>query len=168
MNLKVGDKVIVIAGSNKGKEGTHGKFKTKKQADAQWYRSKKGRSSMKEYKEVESIFSELESHVVSSESLIERPYLDEYAFIEGKILERLDDGTEIELCLWTDRELQMSFWDVSIDKKIFDAEEDFLSYLKERGLYLEDIKDKYSRWHYCGLIPNDDVYRIQYYEEEDD
>lgn len=108
---------------------------------------------MKEYKEVEYIFSELESHVVSSKSLIERPYLTEDAFIEGKILETLDDGMEIELCLWTDRELHMSFWDVSIDKKTFDEKEtDFLSY--ENGTPIEHGK---IREMFNNLIKENDL-----------
>ena len=124
---------------------------------------------MKEYKEVESIFSGLNSHVVNSKSLIERPYRDENVFIEGRILETLDDGMEIELCLWTDCDCHMSFWDVSIGKELFDAKgKDFLSYLKDKGLYLENVKEKYGKWHYCGLIEKDDVYRIQYYEENDE
>ncbi len=124
---------------------------------------------MKEYKEVEHIFSELNNHVVSSKSLIEHPYLNKGVFIEGQILETLDDGMEIELCLWTDCDWHMSFWDVSINKELFDKKEkDFLSYLKDKGLHLENVKEKYSKWHYCGLIERDDVYRIQYYEEDED
>lgn len=122
---------------------------------------------MKEYKEVESIFSGLNSHVVNSKSLIEHPYRDEDVFIEAQILETLDDGTKIELCLWTDCDCHMSFWDVSVNKKSFDEKEiDFLSYLKDKGLYLENVKDKYGKWRYCGLTEKDDVYRIQYYEAD--
>ena len=70
---------------------------------------------MNEYRKVDSMFSGLDSHIVASKSLIERPYKDndEDVLIEGQILETLEDGIEIELCLWTDCECHMSFWDVS-------------------------------------------------------
>ena len=125
---------------------------------------------MDEYKEVDYIFSKLSSHVVESRSLIEHPYRDDDVLIEGQILEILDDGMEVELCLWTECALHMSFWDVSIDKEQFDSKinETFLEYLKNKGLYLENIRDKYGRWKYCGIIEKEDVYRIQYYEMDDD
>lgn len=127
---------------------------------------------MDEYRKVDSIISGLESHIAASRSLIERPYkdYDEGVFIEGKILMTLDDGIEIELCLWTDCECHISFWDVSIEKQLFDSKvkTDFLTYLEDKGLYLQNIEDKYGRLRYCGIIEKDDVYRIQYYEEDDD
>ena len=127
---------------------------------------------MSKYKEVDSIFEGLSSHVTASRSLIEKPYLnkEEGVFIGGQILQTLDDGMEVELCLWTDCECHISFWDVSIDKQFFDskAETDFLTYLRGKGLYLEDLKIRYSIWHYCGPISMENVYRIQYYEEEVD
>lgn len=56
---------------------------------------------MNEYRKVDSMFSGLDSHIVASKSLIERPYKDndEDVLIEGQILETLEDGIEIELCL---------------------------------------------------------------------
>ena len=125
---------------------------------------------MSEYKEVEYIFEKLSEHVSASKSLIEKPYVDKQdnVLIEGQILQTLDDGMEVELCLWTDCECHLSFWDVSIQKKLFDAkaQTDFLSYLAGKGLYLGNLKDRSGRWYYCGLIPMDDVYRIQYFEED--
>ena len=101
---------------------------------------------MNEYRKVDSMFSGLDCHIVASKSLIERPYKDndEDVLIEGQILETLEDGIEIELCLWTDCECHMSFWDVSIEKQLFDSKVkiDFLTYLKDKGLYLENLKDK--------------------------
>lgn len=126
---------------------------------------------MKEYREVEGLFSGLDQYKVASRSLIEGPYKDgDEVLIEAQILETLDDGMEIELCLWTDCGWHLSFWDVSIEKGIFDskAEIDFLSYLRDKGIYLENVKDKYGRWRYCGEKTKEKVYRIQYYEEEDD
>ena len=121
-------------------------------------------------REVDNIFSELEKFTVASKSMIERPYRDGDVFIGAQIIKTLDDGMEVELCQWTDCDLQMSFWDVSIDKQMFDikARKGFTQYLMEKGLFLENVKDKYSRWRYCGLIERDDVYRIQYYEVEED
>ena len=128
-----------------------------------------GGLTMSKYKEITGIFKEFESHVVDSRSLIEKPYKDdeEGVYIWAQILNTLDDGMEVELCMWTDCDCHISFWDVSVDKKFFDskAETDFLTYLRDKGLFLEDLKVRYSIWHYCGLIPMDDVYRIQYYEE---
>ena len=125
---------------------------------------------MREYREVNSMFEGLKKHIVSSDC-VEDTNQDEEVIIEGQILETLDDGMEIELCLWTDREIHMSFWDVSIDKKMFDEniKEDFLTYLKKIGLYLENIKIAGSTypWRYCGLIDMEKVYRIQYLEERD-
>lgn len=87
-------------------------------------------------------------------------------------LKKLDDGMDVELCLWTDHEINISFWDVSIDKKLFDEniKEDFLTYLKKIGLYLENVKiaDSEYLWHYGGLIEDEKVYRIQYWEDRDD
>ena len=123
---------------------------------------------MSSYKDVDSIFSGLERHVVNSESLIENPYKDYDAgvFIEGQILDTLDDGIKIELCLWSDCESDMSFWDVSVEKQLFDSKikTDFLSYLTDKGLFLENLKDEYGKWLYCGPVEKDDVYRIQYCE----
>ena len=127
---------------------------------------------MSEYKEVPYVFSGLDPFVVDSESLIEQPYRDdaEGVFIEAQILETLDDGKKLELCLWTDCELGLTFWDVSADKTLFDGKgkEDFLAWLREKGLYLENVKDRWGgRWQYCGVIPKKDVYRIQYCEMPD-
>ena len=52
--------------------------------------------------------------------------------------------------------------------KYFNKADELTEYLKDKGLYLENLKDKYSRWRYCGMVAKDDVYRIQYYEENAD
>ena len=122
-----------------------------------------------EYKEVNDIFEGLDAHVVSSKSLIDQPYRDGDIFIEGQILETLDDGMEIELCLWSDLGYHISLWDVSIDKMTFDEKVggDVLSYYESKGIYLGHVKDRYTEWRYCGLTDREDVYRIQYYEDKD-
>ena len=125
---------------------------------------------MTKFREVDSIFDEVQPFVTDSRSLIDSPYRDGDAFIEGQIVQTLDDGLEVELCLWTDCESHASFWDVSIQKARFDetATVDFLSYLKEKGFYLENIKDRFGgKWHYTGPIDMEKVYRIQYYQDED-
>lgn len=126
---------------------------------------------MSEFKEVDTLFALVEPFVKDSRSLIKRPYRDEDVIIEAQILDTMDDGMEIELCLWTDCESHASFWDVSIDKTLFQekAATDFLNYLKEKGFHLENIQDSFGgKWHYCGLIDMEKVYRIQYYQDSND
>ena len=64
---------------------------------------------------------------------------------------------------------RMSFWDVSIDRGEFDSsgQRDFTAYLASKGLPLENVRDRYGKWMYCGVIENSDQYRVQYYEVED-
>ena len=137
---------------------------------------------MSEFKEVDTLFALVEPFVKDSRSLIKRPCRDEDVIIEAQILDTLDDGMEIELCLWTDCESHASFWDVSIDKALFQektaidktlfqekAATDFLNYLKEKGFHLENVQDRFGgKWHYCGLIDMEKVYRIQYYQDNND
>lgn len=126
---------------------------------------------MSEFKEVDTLFAQVEPFVKDSRSLIKRPYRDEDVIIEAQILDTMDDGMEIELCLWTDCESHTSFWDVSIDKTLFQEKTttDFLNYLKEKGFHLENIQDRFGgKWHYCGLIDMEKVYRIQYYQDSSD
>ncbi len=71
----------------------------------------------------------------------------------------------------TDRDTRLSFWDVSIDKTLFQEKTttDFRSYLKEKGFHLENVQDRFGgKWHYCGLIDMEKVYRIQYYQDNND
>ena len=119
------------------------------------------------YKYADWLFSGLLSHAVEEKSLIERPYSDDGALIEGQILYTLDDGMGVELCLWS--HCGMTFWDVSIDKAEFDSSGqcDFTGYLASKGLPLENVRDRYGRWMYCGVIENDKQYRVQYYEAGD-
>ena len=126
---------------------------------------------MSEFKEVDTLFALVEPFVKDSRSLIKRPYRDEDVIIEAQILDTMNDGMEVELCLWTDCESHASFWDVSIDKTLFQEKKttDFLSYLKEKGFHLENVQDRFGgRWHYCGLIDMEKVYRIQYYQDNND
>ena len=61
------------------------------------------------------------------------------------------------------------FWDVSVGRNAFPGDsEDFLRFLAERGLYLEDVDDGHRKWHYAGLQDVSDVWRIQYWSEDDE
>ena len=119
------------------------------------------------YTYVDYLFAGLGSHMTDSKSLIEDPHAEDCVLIEGQLLYTMDDGMHVELCLWTDG--GMSFWDVSIDKAEFDASgrTDFTAYLASKGLPLENVRDRYGKWMYCGVIENSDQYRVQYYEVED-
>ena len=123
---------------------------------------------MSDYKEVDNMLAEFNKHIIKSESLIENQGYDEYGnFIEFQILETLDDGVEVELCLWSYE--GMTFYDISIEKGKFgiENEEEFLHYLDCVGVPLYNIKDRLSgsKWKYCGIYKLDKIYRIQYYEE---
>ena len=113
------------------------------------------------------MFDGLKPHVIDSKSLIEAPHFEDGVFIEGCILDTLDDGMHVELCLWSAD--GMSFWDVSIDKAEFAASvrTDFLRYLSEKGLPLTDINDRFGKWKYCGIIDKEKVLRIQYAEVDE-
>jgi len=125
---------------------------------------------MKQYKKVNNLFEGLQAHVTASQSLITRPHTENngQVFIEAQILQTLDDGMKIELCLWTDCDLHMSFWDVSIEKQLFHAkgETDFPAYLERMGLFLENVQERYGKWCYVGGIADEECYRVQYYEED--
>ena len=123
---------------------------------------------MKEFKKVDSMFEGLNSNMVERKSLIERPFRADGILVECQILYTLNDGMHVEICLWDSDE--MAFWDVSIDKKEFDASgnTDFLKYLSDKGVYLEDVKvERGGKWQYCGIAENDEFYRIQYLEIDD-
>jgi hypothetical protein len=110
---------------------------------------------MEEYKKQDEVLDGLMDHVVNNKSLIDQPCRDghEEEFIDFQTVNTLDDGTEMELCLWNYGD--DAFWDISIDKKRFGehAEKDFLAYLEEKGLHLGNIEDshgekwKYKRYH---------------------
>ena len=120
-----------------------------------------------QYQKVSYIFSGLEPHTVSSESLIEKPYRDGDVFIEAQILLTLDDGKHLELCLWSAD--GAAYWDVSAEAAEFPGcdEADFLRYLGEKGVCLESAEDRLGgKWRWLGLCPREDVFRVRYLEEE--
>ena len=124
---------------------------------------------MKEYKKMDYLFSGLDANTVERESMIEKPFRVDDVFVEAQILCTLNDGMKIELCLWSTE--GMSFWDVSINKKDFAASgnTDFLKYLSDKGLPLENVEDKFGKWYYgTGVVEDPDFYRVQYYDATED
>ncbi|MBR5767838.1 MAG: hypothetical protein IKX86_04130, partial [Clostridia bacterium] len=90
----------------------------------------------KTYKSVQFLFEDFDRHVASWK-IPENPETssDPAYFIEGVRIAVMDDGTEVELCLWHDNEMNISFWDVSTDKETFNkkGEKSFVDYLKRKG-----------------------------------
>ena len=126
-----------------------------------------------EYRKVDSLFESVLENVTEAKSMIEKPYIENECGDDIRILQlynvSLKDGITFEQCLWA--ESDMGVVDISIDKKMLGecGEDEFLKYLKDQGFYLESVEDASGiRWRYCGLIDMDDVYRIQYYREDDD
>ncbi len=126
-----------------------------------------------EYMKVDSLFDSVLENVTEAKSLIEKPYIENQCGDDIRILQlymvSLKDGKEFEQCFWA--ESGMCFVDISIDKKLLGecSEDEFLKYLAGQGFYLENVEDAAgTRWRYCGFIENEDVYRIQYYREDDE
>ena len=123
--------------------------------------------SERSFRETDSLFGGLDRHVIGKKSLIEEPYTDreEGVSYESIILNTMDDGLEIELCLWTDSETGLSLWDVSTDRQKFDesGHTDFEAYLREKGGILENVCDRFGKYEYLGPIGRSDVYRVQFH-----
>lgn len=121
-------------------------------------------SELEEYREVNSMFGELEQCAEEVIQLIGYPegYTDDDFTEDNVTIVRMDDGVEIEICFWHEAELCMC--DVSVDKEIFDAicGLTFEQYMKMNGMYVENICVNNLKWKYCGGIEKDEVYRLQY------
>ena len=126
---------------------------------------------MNSFIKVNGMFDELKKHMVSSKALTKRAHKEDDTFIEGQPVWTLDDGMEVELCLWSCYECidDASFYDVSIDRAKFDASgnTDFLQYLKSKGVHLCNVEDRFGKFIYLGLNSNDTQYRIQYLWPDD-
>ena len=126
---------------------------------------------MNEFTKIEGYLMDgLRAHVVNTRSLIEKPYFDEDGtFIEYLSIWTLDDGLELELCQWSSTEYAAWCQDISVDAALFDAagQTSFPAYLNSKGLPLYNVEDTLGQWQYCGLIRHNDIYRIQYYQDEE-
>lgn len=126
-----------------------------------------------EYRKVENLFGEVLENVTEVESLIEKPYTENQCGDDIRILQMykivMKDGTELEHCFWA--ESDMYFLDISIDKNLLGScgKDGFLKYLAGKGFYLENVQEAQgTRWRFCGPSEKEDVYRISYYQEEDE
>ena len=117
---------------------------------------------------VDQLFDGIYRNAIDSNAVIDKPHSEDGYTIACLNIYTLTDGTEVELCFWwTDG---MTFWDLSIDKAKFDANigTDFLSYLTNLNVHLYSVLDRYAcKWKYCGIIQDDEAYRIQYYLENE-
>lgn len=125
------------------------------------------------YKKVGNPLEKITENVSASRSLIEKPcVMDDHGdkiFIHQQVMLTMKDGMKIEKCVWSEADMLLT--DISIDKKMFDesGHDSFTKYLESKGFYLENVQtEQGTRWHYCGRIPNEKVYRIQYYREDED
>ena len=118
---------------------------------------------------VNRLFEGIYRNACDVECLTDQPYSEDGFTVGYQDVYTLNDGIKVELCCWWMD--GMSFWDLSIDKKEFDesGNKDFLSYLKDLGVHLYSVLDRFAhQWRYCGILPDDKVYRIQYYLENED
>ena len=132
--------------------------------DSDWYEYKGRKVYL-----VNTLFSDMVNNAVGVDSRAKEMLKDGEATIGVQDIYTMKDGMHVELChWWMDG---MSFWDLSIDKDEFNksGNKDFLTYLDSIGVYLDSVLDRFAfQWRYCGIQPNDKVYRIQYYLENED
>ena len=125
------------------------------------------------YKKVKNLLERVPAHVAQSRSLIEKPYvISDYGdniYIHQQILLTMKDGMEIEKCVWSEADMLLT--DISVDQKMFDesGHDDFPKYLESVGFYLENVQtEDGTYWCYCGRIQDENMYRIQYYRDDDE
>lgn len=125
------------------------------------------------YKKVKNLLERVPEHVAQSRSLIEKPYvISDYGdniYIHQQILLTMKDGMEIEKCVWSEADMLLT--DISVDQKMFDesGHDNFPKYLESVGFYLENVQtEDGTYWRYCGRIQDENVYRIQYYRDDDE
>lgn len=118
---------------------------------------------------VNTLFDGISENAESVDCTVEKPVKIDDVTICYKDVYTLKDGMKVELChWWLDG---MSFWDLSIDKEEFKSKgkTDFPAYLDSIGVYKHSVLDRFAcQWRYCGIQPDDKVYRIQYYLENED
>lgn len=123
---------------------------------------------MEQYRKIGYLFEDLLKRTVSRSREKRKPGGQDAEYVVlGTEIWTLDDGTELELCAWSEDD--MGFWDVSADMERFSGSGEFLRFLSDMGLPLENIEDESGRWKYCGLSRTEDlgVYRVQYYQRLD-
>ena len=118
---------------------------------------------------VNTLFDGIRENAESVKCVIEKPVKIDDITIYYRDIYTLKDGMKVELCLWWMD--GMSFWDLSIDKEEFisKGKTDFPAYLESIGVYKHSVLDRFAhQWRYCGMQPDDKVYRIQFYLENED
>ncbi len=122
------------------------------------------------YRKVESLFGEFLENAVSVESFDEKPTDDTYR-IHAAFRYTMKDGTMVEIVFWSDKGWpEWGIYDIAVDQKAFDEthEEDFEEYMRNMGLYTENVKEGEGEdafyWEYgnSGLQGRNGQYRLQY------
>ena len=132
--------------------------------DSEWYEYKGRKVYL-----VDTLFGGMVNNALAVDSSAKELQKDGEATIGVQDVYILKDGMHVELCHWWME--GMSFWDLSIDKAEFERKSrvDFLTYLYNMGVYLDSVLDRFAcQWRYCGVQPNETVWRIQYYLENED
>ncbi len=122
------------------------------------------------YKKITMLFDDLELHGGTRESVIEKPYHYEdqgdEIYINEQDMLKLTDGKQIEMCRWRIDEPKL--WDISAEKECFDSQAEREEYLRCLNFPLENTVDIWNeKWAYMGEIQKDDVWRVQYFFEEE-
>ena len=118
---------------------------------------------------VNTLFDGIARNAAEVDCQAEKPFEDDGFTVGYQDVCTMKDGMHIELCNWWTE--GMSFWDLSINREEFDksGNKDFLDYLDSLGVYLDSVLDRFAhQWRYCGIQPDDKVWRIQYYLENED
>ena len=118
---------------------------------------------------VNTLFDGIARNAIEVDCRAEKPFKDDGFTVGYQDVYTMKDGMHIELCNWWTE--GMSFWDLSIDKEDFKCKgkTDFLAYLDSIGVYKHSVLDRFAQqWRYCGILPDDKVWRIQYYLENED
>ena len=118
---------------------------------------------------INMLFDGIARNTVDIDCKAEKPFFENGYWIGCLDIATLVDGMHVELCnWWMDG---MTFWDLSISKDEFkkNTNKDFLPYLDGLGGYFDTVLDRFAcQWRYCGIQPDDQFYRIQYYLENED
>ncbi len=124
---------------------------------------------MEEYRKTDYLLSGLAKHKSGEAVNTGETSDDEEVVILSTELWKLDDGMEIEICMWlyvAGMDYILELCDISADKKEFErtGNTGFPEYLGSLGLPLENVEDCIGRWHYCGLqsTEKNPFHRVQF------